>query len=51
MCVYDEHPLAGREIQYRAPDSQSRYTTPFNEIKSNVHHLNNPGILNDPLIS
>ena len=32
MCVYDEHPLAGQDIQYRAPDSQSRYTTPFDEI-------------------
>ena len=24
MRVFDEHPLAGRDIQYRAPDSQSR---------------------------
>ena len=32
MCVFDEHLLAGRDIQYRAPDSQSRYTTPFNKI-------------------
>ena len=42
MCVYDEHLLAGQDIQYRAPDSRSRYTTPFGEIKSNVQHLNNP---------
>ena len=33
MCVYDEHPLAGRDIQYQAPDSRSRYATPFDEIK------------------
>ena len=32
ICEYDEHPIAGRDIQYRAPDSWSRYTTPFNEI-------------------
>ena len=38
MCVFDEHLLAGRDIQYRAPDSQSRYTTPFNKIKSNMQH-------------
>ena len=44
MCVYDKHPLAGPDIQYRAPDSRSRYTTAFNEIKSNVQNLNNPGI-------
>ena len=30
-CVYDEHPLAGQEIQYRAPNSRSRYTTPFEQ--------------------
>ena len=24
ICVYDEHPIAGRDIQYQAPDSQSR---------------------------
>ena len=23
ICVYDEHPLAGGDIQYRAPDSRS----------------------------
>ena len=31
MCVYDKHPLAGRDIQYRAPNSQSRYTPSFDE--------------------
>ena len=31
MCVYDEHPLAGPDIQYQAPESRSRFTTPFNE--------------------
>ena len=31
-CVYDEHPLAGRDIQYWAPDSRSRYTTSFDNI-------------------
>ena len=25
ICVYYEPPLAGREIQYRAPDSRSRF--------------------------
>ena len=28
ICVHDEHPIAGRDIQYRAPDSQSRYMSP-----------------------
>ena len=32
ICVYDEHPIAGGDIQYRAPDSQSGYTTPFDNI-------------------
>ena len=27
MCVYDKHPLASREIQYRATKSWSEYTT------------------------
>ena len=31
ICVYNEHPIAGRDIQCRAPYSQSRYTTPFDE--------------------
>ena len=44
MCVYNKDLLAGCNIQYRAADSRSRYATPFNEIKSNVQHLNNPGI-------
>ena len=44
MCVYDEHPIAGQKIQYRAPDSRSIFTTPFNKIKSNVQHVNNRGI-------
>ena len=43
VCVYDEHPLAGRDIQYQAPNSQSRYTTPFDEIKSNVQYYNTLG--------
>ena len=32
ICVYDEHPIADRDIQHRAPDSWSGYTTPFNNI-------------------
>ena len=28
-CVYDEHLIAGQDIQCRAPDSQSGYTTPI----------------------
>ena len=32
ICVYDEQPIAGREIQCRAPDSWSRCTTPFDDI-------------------
>ena len=31
-CVHDEHPIAGRDIQCRAPVSLSRYTSPFNNI-------------------
>ena len=31
-CLYDEHPLASRDIQHRAPDSRSRRTTPFDDI-------------------
>ena len=27
ICVYDEHPSAGRDIQYLALDSQSSYFT------------------------
>ena len=34
VCVFDDHLLAGRDIQYRASDSRSRYTMPFDEIKS-----------------
>ena len=32
ICVYEEHPIAGWDIQYWAPDSWSRYKTPFGEI-------------------
>ena len=32
ISVYDEHPLAGQDIQYRASDGWSRYTTPFDDI-------------------
>ena len=28
--VYDEHPMAGRDIQYRAPGSWSEHTSPLN---------------------
>ena len=31
MCVYDEHPLAGRDIQYRAPDSRSSIMYQLNQ--------------------
>ena len=31
--ICDEHPLASPDIQYPAPDSQSRCTTPFDDIK------------------
>ena len=31
MCVYDEHPLAGQDIKYRAHHCWSRYKTPFDE--------------------
>ena len=30
--VYDEHPIAGQDIQYQAPDNRSRYTKPFDKI-------------------
>ena len=33
ICVYNEHPIAGQDIQCRAPYSRSRYTTPFDENK------------------
>ena len=33
ICVYDEHPIAGQDIQFRAPDSRSRHTTPFDDYK------------------
>ena len=44
ICVYEKHPrpLAGWDIQYRAPDGQSRYTTPFDKIfacKQNNHKV------------
>ena len=32
IFVYDKHPLAGRDIQYRAPNSRLRYATPFDDI-------------------
>ena len=32
ISVYDEHPLAVRDIQYWAPESQSRHKTPFDAI-------------------
>ena len=32
MCVYDKHPEASRDRQYRATDSRSRDTTPFDDI-------------------
>ena len=32
-CVYEEHPLAGWDIQNRKPNSRSRCTTPFDDIK------------------
>ena len=43
MCVYDEQPIAGRDIQCQAPDSRSRYTTPFDDYKVMCKHVNNPG--------
>ena len=27
ICVYDEHPIGGQDIQYQAPNSQSRYSS------------------------
>ena len=32
MCVYDDHPVTGWDLQYRATDSRSRDTTPFDDI-------------------
>ena len=48
VCVYDEHPLAGREIQYWAPHNWSRYTTPFDEIKVMCNMLCNMLTILDP---
>ena len=33
VFVYEKHMLAGQDIQYWAPDSQSRHTTPIDKIK------------------
>ena len=30
--MYDKHPIAGGDIQCQAPNSWSRYTTPFGDI-------------------
>ena len=38
-CVYDEHPVAGRDIQCQVPDSQSRYTTRKGMINVNDQFL------------
>ena len=35
-CVYDEHPIAGQDIQCWAPDSRSGYTTPIWRYYYNV---------------
>ena len=48
VCVYDEHPLAGQEIQYWAPHNRSRYTTPFDEIKVMCNMLCNMLTILDP---
>ena len=32
ICVYYKHPIAGWDKQYQAPETRSRYTTPFNKI-------------------
>ena len=34
MCVYDEHPLAVQDIQYQAPDSQSRFCYQIDSVNS-----------------
>ena len=39
ICVYDELPLAGRDIQYRAPDSRLRCTTPLDDTINNMQHV------------
>ena len=41
ICVYDEHLIAGQDIQCRAPYSWSRFTTPFNNYKVICKHVNN----------
>ena len=33
ICVYDEHSITGRDIQYWAHGSQSEYTSLFNDIR------------------
>ena len=43
VSVYEEHPLAGRDIQYQAPDSRSRRYK--QKDQSNFHFRNsNPNI-------
>ena len=39
ICVYDEYLLAGRDLQCRAPNSRSRYTAPFDDIKIICEHV------------
>ena len=41
--MYDEHPMAGQDIQYGAPNIQTRYTTPFDDYKITCKHVKNPG--------
>ena len=43
ICVYDEHPIAGQDMQCWAPDSRSRYKTPFDDCKVMCKNVNNPG--------
>ena len=45
ICVYDEHPIAGQDIQCRAPFSRSRYaryTDPLHRIQ--IHAIPKPRI-------
>ena len=39
ICVYEEHPIAGRDIQYRAPDSRSIYNKQLITYYQHVSYL------------
>ena len=45
MCVYDEHPLAGPDLQYQAPDSRSSNNQLITCVLLPKEYYNTLGIL------